>query len=129
MGRLMILQRKSFCFGRWIVKGALREKCPNVEFFLSPYFPVFGTDKKPYFDTFQVVKANYLHTWVKTCCYLYTSVETCWCRPCICLVIFLFYSLLCRFRIVKLLSSSWNFVDTDLGLLTKKFTPYFCCRE
>ena len=38
---------------------SLRKKCPNVEFFSGPYFPVFspnagkyGPEKTPYLDTF-----------------------------------------------------------------------------
>ena len=41
---------------------ALREKCPNKEFFSGPHFPVFspntgkyGPEKTPYLDTFHAV--------------------------------------------------------------------------
>ena len=33
----------------------LHEKCPNTEFFQVRSFPVFGSEKTPYFDTFYAV--------------------------------------------------------------------------
>ena len=37
---------------------ALREKCPNTEFFSVPYFPVLGP-KTPYLDTFHAVLVTF----------------------------------------------------------------------
>ena len=43
---------------------SLCEKCPNMDFFSGPYFPVFsqnmgkfGPEKTPYLDNFHVVSA------------------------------------------------------------------------
>ena len=58
------------------VSIALREKCPNMELFLIPYFSVFrlntgkyGPEKSPYSDTFHTVLETAVKILSQTSCH------------------------------------------------------------